>query len=108
MIRVNELNEFTDKDITHELKAFLIRKFSDIVKEYNLSGMGGMFSVILLEENETEYISDKLFEFCEIMNFDNAEYIHTVWASESYSEDIYVPYNKDIFEKIERGCLQNV
>ena len=108
MIRVNELHEFTDKDITHGLKEFLIRKFSGIVKEYNLSGMNGMFSVILLEENEKEYISDKLFEFCEIMNFDNAEYIHTVWASESYSEDIYVPYNKDIFEKIESGCLQNV
>ena len=108
MVKINELNEFEDMDISSELKEFLIRKFSDILKEYNLSGMGGMFSVILLSQNETEYISDKLFEFCEIMNFDNAEYIHTVWASESYSEDIYVPYSKDIFEKIERGCLQNV
>lgn len=108
MVKINELNEFEDIDISSELKEFLVKKFNDIVKEYNLSGMGGMFSVILLSENETEYISDKLFEFCEIMTFDNVEYIHTVWASESYSEDIYVPYSKDIFEKIERGCLQNV
>ena len=36
MIRVNELHEFTDKDIAHELKEFLIRKFSDILKELNI------------------------------------------------------------------------
>ena len=48
MVKINELNEFEDMDISSELKEFLIRKFSDILKEYNLSGMGGMFSVILL------------------------------------------------------------
>lgn len=105
MVIINGLDEFESEKISPELKAFLTEKFSNIVKEYDLSGMSGIFSVILLAENEVDYIADKLLEFWEELTFDNCKWIHTVWAaSDGYSEDIYIPYTAENALVVERGC----
>ena len=106
MIRINDSDEFESADISPELKVFLTEKYTKLIEEYDLCGMSGMFSVILLSENETEYIADKLLEFSEVLSFNNAEYIHTVWAgSDGYSEDIYIPYSAENLHTVEKRCL---
>ncbi|MGN0612844.1 MAG: hypothetical protein ACI4JB_03010 [Porcipelethomonas sp.] len=105
MLIIKDLEEFESENISPELKAFLTEKFSNIVKEYDLDGMSGMFSVILLSENESDYIADKLLEFWEELTYDNCKWIHTVWAaSDGYSEDIYIPYTAENALVVERRC----
>lgn len=106
MVRINRLEEFESADISPELKVFLTEKYTKLIEKYDLCGMSGMFSVILLSENETEYIADKLLEFSELLSFDNTEYIHTVCAfSDGYSEDIYIPYSAENLHTVEKRCL---
>lgn len=88
-----------------EFKEYLMSKFSRIIEEYGLSGISGIFSIIILEKSETEYFTDKLLEFCEELTLDNTKWLHTVWAaSDGYSEDIYIPYSDEARTVIFRRC----
>jgi len=104
MIRINSLMEFRRDTLFPELYTFLTGKFTALAAAYGLGDISGMFSVIILAENEADYVADKLLEFSEEITFDERKYIHTVWASESYSEDIYIPYSKENISIIESRC----
>ncbi len=102
MVRINTLNAVSSST---ELEIFLLNKFRGIIDEYNLSDITNVFAIIILDENEADYLSDKLFEFSEILTFDEVKYIHTVWvADDNYSEDIYIPYTVESMTIIEKRC----
>lgn len=106
MKKFYSMDELNSKLPESEFKKYLLLKFFLIIEEYGLSGISGMFSIILLEKSEIDYLSDKYLEFSEVMLFDNMKYIHTVWAaSDGYSEDIYIPYSDDAKAAIEKRCL---
>lgn len=105
MIKLTNLREFTREDIPTALQEYLTDKFHQIIREYALYDMDGMFSVILLAKDESSYFSDKLLEFWELLTFDNAQYIHTVYVpAEDYSEDLYIPHSNENMREIERRC----
>lgn len=102
MVRINTLNAISSST---ELEIFLLNKFRGIIGEYDLSDITDVFSVVILDESEAGYLSDKMLEFNEILAFDDVKYIHTVWAtSDGYSEDIYIPYSEEANEIVKRGC----
>lgn len=106
MIKFYSMDELNSKLPESEFKKYLLLKFSLIIEEYGLSGISGMFSIILLEKSEIDYLSDKYLEFCEEVTFDDATWLHTVWAaSDGYSEDIYIPYSESVKTAIEGRCL---
>ena len=106
MKKFDSMDEINSKLPESEFKEYLLLKFSRIIEEYGLSGISGMFSIILLEKDVIEYFSNKYLEFCEVMIFDNLKYIHTVWAaSDNYSEDIYIPYSDEAKAAIEGRCI---
>ncbi len=105
MIKFTSISEFGRGQISPALQQFLTQKFSVILSEYGLSDISGMFSVILLEENELNYFSDKFLEFYDVLEIGEKSYVHTVWAaSADYSEDIYVPYSEQSKNAVESRC----
>jgi hypothetical protein len=101
MLKISSYEQLKKSDISEQLKEYLITKVISFLSEYNCSDIGDVFSIILLAENEVSYVSDKLLEFYEIIN----NHIHTVWASsDGYSEDIYIPYSKEVEKIITRRC----
>lgn len=106
MIRIRTIIAIENADMSSEMKQFLSEKFKGMLSEYGLSDICGIISVIVLEESEISYISDKYLEFCEEITFDNTTWLHTVWAaSDGYSEDIYIPYSESVKTAIEGRCL---
>lgn len=103
MVRINTLNAISSST---ELEIFLLNKFRGIIDEYNLSDITDVFSIVILDESEADYLSDKMLEFNEILAFDDVKYIHTVWvADDNYSEDIYIPYTTENMTIIEKRCI---
>ena len=106
MIRIRTITAIENAGILSGMKNFLFEKFKGMLSEYGLSDICGIISVIVLEESEISYISDKYLEFCEEITFDNTAWLHTVWAaSDGYSEDIYIPYSDNAKSVIEGRCL---
>lgn len=106
MIKIQSINELKSAKIQTELFTFLMKKIETLLEEYGLSDIGDVFSVIVLEKNEIDYLSDKYLEFNEVITIGNTSWIHTVWAaSDGYSEDIYIPHDDKIKEIIEKRCI---
>ena len=106
MIRIRTITAIENADISSEMKNFLSEKFNGILSEYGLNDICDIISVIVLDESEISYISDKYLEFCEEITIDNTAWLHTVWAaSDGYSEDIYIPYSDSAKSAIEGRCL---
>ena len=105
MRKFDSKEKLFNTDLPKNLKEFLVRKVKSFLKEYDCSDIGDAFSVIVLNENETDYISDKLLEFSETLEIGNLSYIHAVWVpSDGYSEDIYIPYSHESEKIFERRC----
>ncbi|WP_295215568.1 hypothetical protein [Ruminococcus sp.] len=105
MKKIDTLNNLNHSNIPESLKQYLQNKVQGFLEEYTCNDFGDIFSIILLRQNELDYISDKLLEFAEILQIGNQKWIHTVWApSDGYSEDIYLPYSAQAMEAIERRC----
>ena len=90
MIKLTNLREFTREDIPTALQEYLTDKFHQIIREYALYDMDGMFSVILLAKDESSYFSDKLLEFWELLTFENVQYIHTVYVPARTTAKIFI------------------
>lgn len=106
MKKLDSINTIQEELPDGEFKTYLIEKYNGIIQEYGLNGISGIFSIILLQHEDIDYISDKYLEFCEEVTFDDATWLHTVWAaSDGYSEDIYIPYSESAKTAIEGRCL---
>lgn len=105
MNKIDALEKLNRCDIPESLKQYWQNKVQRFLEKYACDDFSNTFSIILLRQNELDYISDKLLEFAEILQIGNQKWIHTVWApSDGYSEDIYLPYSAQAMEAIERRC----
>lgn len=95
MIKISSKNELDTMYLPPSLKDFLEQKIQIFLDEYSCNDITDTFAVILLDDDEIEYVTDKLLEFSEVINLDDEEYIHSVWASsDGYAEDIYMVYSE--------------
>lgn len=105
MVKIDALKELETADISSELKAFLSDKFKAIISQYQLDDISGLFSIMILSDNEIDHIKDRMFEFFDVMIMDGKKLLHAVCVpSDNYSEDIYIPYSSDNEVIIKERC----
>lgn len=105
MIKVTNLAE-TNKINPLFLRAYIAKKISSLMEEYNVSTLDDIGCFIILDKDEISCFEMQLMEYTEVLEIGDKTYLHGVKITgDSYGEDIYIPYTAENALVVERGCL---
>lgn len=92
MIKVTNLRE-TDMVKPLMLRAYIAKKITALMEEYNVSTLDDIGCFIILDKDEISYFEIPLMEYTEVLDIGDNKYLHGVKITgDSYGEDIYIPY----------------
>lgn len=90
MIRVSDLKE-TDKIKPLMLRAYIARKITALMEEYNVDTLDNIGSFIVLEKDEFAEFPIGEMEFVEMLEIGDKMYLHGVRiVSDNYAEDYFL------------------
>lgn len=90
MIRVSDLKE-TDKIKPLMLRAYIARKITALMEEYNVDTLDNIGSFIVLEKDEFAKFPIGEMEFVEMLEIGDKMYLHGVRiVSDNYAEDYFL------------------
>lgn len=91
MLKVTNLKE-TDNITPLMLRAYISKKITALMTEYNVDTLDDIGCFIVLESTENQMFSVSEMEFVEVLEIGNKHYLHGVKIlGDSYGEDIYLP-----------------
>ena len=91
MIKVTNLKE-TDNIKPLMLRAYIAKKITALMEEYNVDTLDDIGCFIVLEKDEFVEFPIGEMEFVEVLEIGNKNYLHGVKIiGDSYGEDIFLP-----------------
>lgn len=91
MIKVTNLKE-TDNIKPLMLRAYIARKITALMEEYNVDTLDSIGCFILLEKSEYSMFPIGEMEFVEMLEIGNKNYLHGARIiSDSFGEDYFLP-----------------
>lgn len=91
MIKVTNLKE-TDNIKPLMLRAYIARKITVLMEEYNVNTLDSIGCFIVLEKDEFAEFPISEMEFVEVLEISGKKFLHGVRIlGESYGEDIFLP-----------------
>ena len=91
MIKVTNLKE-TDRIQPLMLRAYIAKKMTAMMQEYQVDNLDDIGCFIILEKEEFTCVLMNELEFVEVLEIGAESYLHGVRIiDDSYGEDIYLP-----------------
>ena len=91
MIKTTNLKE-TDQIQHLMLRAYIAKKMTAMMQEYQVENLDDIGSFVILEKEEFACVPMNELEFVEVLEIGAESYLHGVRIiDESYGEDIYLP-----------------
>lgn len=91
MLKVTNLRE-TDKIKPLMLRAYIAKKITALIEEYNVDNLDNIGCFVVLEKEEIAQFTVNEMEFVEVLEIGNKTYLHGVRIlGDSYGEDTYLP-----------------
>lgn len=91
MLKITNLKE-TDNITPIMLRAYISKKITALMTEYNVDSLDNIGCFVVLESTEIQMFSVSEMEFVEVLEIGGKHYLHGVKIlGDSYGEDIYLP-----------------
>jgi len=91
MLKVTNLRE-TDKISPLMLRAYIAKKITALMNEYNVDTLDDIGCFVVLEKDEISAFVVSEMEFVEVLEIGGNYYLHGVrMLGDSYGEDVYLP-----------------
>ena len=91
MLKVTNLRE-TDNIKPLMLRAYIAKRITSLMEEYNASTLDDIGCFIVLESSEIQLFPVSEMEFVEVLEIGGKTYLHGVKIiSDSFAEDIFFP-----------------
>ncbi len=95
MIKVTNLKE-TNSIKLLMLKAYISKKITSLMEEYNVDTLDDIGCFIILSNNEYSLFDMPSMEFVEVLEIGNNNYLHGVKTiSDNYAEDTFLKISKE-------------
>lgn len=91
MMKITNLRE-TDNITPLMLRAYIAKKMTSLMNEYNVDDLDNIGCFVVLESSEIQMFSVSEMEFVEVLEIGENYYLHGVKIlGDSYGEDIILP-----------------
>ena len=91
MMKITNLRE-TDNISPLMLRAYIAKKMTSLMNEYNVDDLDNIGCFVVLESSEIQMFSVSEMEFVEVLEISENYYLHGVKIlGDSYGEDIFFP-----------------
>ena len=91
MLKITDLKE-TDNITPLMLRAYISKKITALMTEYNVDSLDNIGCFVVLEKEEITGFNVNEMEFVEVLEIGDKHYLHGVKIlGDSYGEDIYLP-----------------
>ena len=91
MLKVTSLRE-TDNISPLMLRAFIAKKITSLMKEYNVDTLNDIGCFVVLDKEEITNFSVSEMEFVEVLKIGGKCYLHGARIlGDSYGEDVFLP-----------------
>ena len=91
MMKITNLRE-TDNISPLMLRAYIAKKMTSLMNEYNVDDLDNIGCFVVLESSEIQMFSVSEMEFVEVLEIGENYYLHGVKIlGDSYGEDIILP-----------------
>ncbi len=95
MIEVTNLKE-TDSIKPLMLRAYIVKKITSLMEEYDVSTLDDIGCFIILSDDEYSLFDMPSMEFVEVLEIGDKNYLHGVKIiSDNYAEDTFVKISKE-------------